>query len=691
MTKLHLIESESMHVPRKTVLAVAVAAALMLTEGSARAQTFEMDFTGVFTMINPTGAALDNQNVPAYASLYPFYLYRTPFKGRLTYDDVAKTGQVLNMTGTVDASAQGRPNGFYFFGTTQPPTEPNNLAQPHGASTNPANPADSANLGDPIPFTNIGNGGTTHPNNNLLLANLVFSWSGGNHFVPIVWDATGMLANLQCGPTVSGAGVLPASDGLNFGTSTTPIFAPMGQAPIATTTWNTTSIGDPSNTFPFAGLPLTDDGIGGSPMTSPGFGNHNANFDILTITMTKVGANSCDLPPPAVQGTAPSDNATGVLENTSPTVSFNVALDAATITAPGSVVITKVATNTPVSATVSLADPQTILIDPATSLEFSTEYRVDLSTAVKNTDGDPLASPFSFTFTTRAVPVDTQVCVAADQRPDDPVGSNFTMLNGEGSVVGGTNDVSYALDFANLNTTVNGTTGIQTNVLTSASDFPFFGFAWTAHHIRLFGPGTYSMNTGCTRTELENGTLPANCALQGPIISMTVGANQIGAHMLFDWNQGSAKDIDVLNVWDKNKAWTDPDETEAKNDLFIGEKWAGPAGLGVDPDAVYQYVSTDNNGDGEVGIPMGPGGLNGAPPDSPFAGFNANFNLGADRSCLPIPPESQQAPETAISDSPFGCSLNSAKVSPWQRADLGVLASFIGLLAFWRRRNRTSN
>jgi hypothetical protein len=83
---------------------------------------------------------------------------------------------------------------------------------------------------------------------------------------------------------------------------------------------------------------------------------------------------------------------------------------------------------------------------------------------------------------------------------------------------------------------------------------------------------------------------------------------------------------------------------------------------------------------------MGPGGPG---VDSPFAGFNASFNLGPDRSCIPIQPAPQQASPTAISKGFFGCSLTDGKVAPWQRADLGVLAGFIGLLAFWRRRNRT--
>jgi hypothetical protein len=368
-------------------------------------------------------------------------------------------------------------------------------------------------------------------------------------------------------------------------------------------------------------------------------------------------------------------------------------MDAATVAAAGSVTLTNVATNTVVPATITPATgntASTFTLDPTPTLGFLTQYRIDISTAVTAANGETLANPFSSTFTTRPVPVaDTQLCPLADQRPDIPVGSNFTMLNASGDLVGGTNDITHTLDFNNLNTTINGTNGLATNVLTSADDFPFFGNVWTAHHIRLFGQGTWVFNTACTGAEIDAGTLPSACVIQGPTIQMSVAAGQVGVHMLFDWS--NASDIDVLNVWDQNAAWNDPDPGAPKNDIYLGELWAGPAGLGVDPDAVYEYVSTDDNGDGVIGIPMGPKGVpDGTPPFSPFAGFNANFNLNPDRSCVPIPPASMQAPQTDLGRGFFGCSTADGRVSPWQRADLGVLAAFIGLLAFWRRRNRTS-
>lgn len=113
-----------------------------------------------------------------------------------------------------------------------------------------------------------------------------------------------------------------------------------------------------------------------------------------------------------------------------------------------------------------------------------------------------------------------------------------------------------------------------------SSPTPFYGNLWTTNTIRLFNqPGTYSFNT------IQDGN---------PSLSMTVGANQLGAHMLFDWSVN--RDIDVVLVWNY--------------------------GCGAS-----ELVTTDPDGDGIIGTRM---------VDGPFQGFNAAFDLHTVDGAQPI-------------------------------------------------------
>lgn len=167
--------------------------------------------------------------------------------------------------------------------------------------------------------------------------------------------------------------------------------------------------------------------------------------------------------------------------------------------------------------------------------------------------------------------------------------SAFTMLDGSGSNVGRDTAVTGTYDY----TTNTSSTGTNFN-MTLQSVVPFFGNQWTAHDIRVFGPGTYTVNSACTAAEIRaNGG--ASCAASGPALTFTVNAGQLGAHILFDWNNNN--DIDVAQVWNTDYSAS-----------------AVPASAGI----VYKYSTQDGNGDGIAGFPMVAG---------PFIGFNANFDI----------------------------------------------------------------
>lgn len=146
--------------------------------------------------------------------------------------------------------------------------------------------------------------------------------------------------------------------------------------------------------------------------------------------------------------------------------------------------------------------------------------------------------------------------------------ATFTMLDGGGGQVG-------------LDTTVTGSIG--DGVWSVASTTPFFGVVWNAHDGTTFGPGTYQIDT-----------------IEGGIYDFTVGAGQIGGHILFDW--GATADIDVVNVWDHC------------------------SGCG-------SYTSTDVTATN----PAGPDGVRGLGMiDGAFVGFNANFDFVAP-AAVPVP------------------------------------------------------
>ena len=144
----------------------------------------------------------------------------------------------------------------------------------------------------------------------------------------------------------------------------------------------------------------------------------------------------------------------------------------------------------------------------------------------------------------------------------------FVMLDPTNAYVGGASDITGDVDVTG------GTWGVS-------SATPFFGLLWTAHTGTILGEGAHSIDT-----------------IQGGMLDFTVGAGQVGAHILFNW--GATVDIDVVNVWDVSTV-------------------AG----------VTTYTSTDVDGDGILGLGM---------VDGAFPGFNANFNLNtAATSAVPVP------------------------------------------------------
>jgi len=232
--------------------------------------------------------------------------------------------------------------------------------------------------------------------------------------------------------------------------------------------------------------------------------------------------------------------------------------------------------------------------------------------------------------------------------------ANFTMLAANGGVVGGTNNVEIvwgggaydaSSDYTGPGTVSGYSVGccgpnygkwVQNNpdgIVTLNSTAPFFGHSWTAHEIQMFLPGSYSFDVTLGGGNPETGML-----------NMTVGAGQLGLHMLWDW--GGDNNIDVAMVFDVNSAFgsgllysssqvgtgwkitcdSGYTGTITKNCIYDGWPY-GSAGAPT-KNQVWMLASADGNGDGVMGIPMAAQG--------PFAGFNWNFSAFAP-TAVPIP------------------------------------------------------
>jgi hypothetical protein len=149
--------------------------------------------------------------------------------------------------------------------------------------------------------------------------------------------------------------------------------------------------------------------------------------------------------------------------------------------------------------------------------------------------------------------------------------------------------------------------------MASNEPFPFFGFVWTAHHIQMFGPGTYTFDATCSTTQVEQGLTDCGGGA-GDFATLTVGDGQIGAHMLFDWNVTA--NIDVLNLYEANAIFPSADPA--------GALYQGPAGPTPEVTCLFEQASIDGDGDGIPGVKF---------IDGPFIGFRANFNHNFNQNC----------------------------------------------------------
>jgi hypothetical protein len=246
-------------------IGLALGIAVGPAQGSPQSGTFlEFYWEGLFTMLGESGSPLANTSMPYYYDPTWGYGYRTPVSGTLSLD-----------TNTGSGSFTVHP--FSFF------------------------QGDGEIVGGELQAIGDGTGDV----GTLVIGNALFNWNYGATGIPlsIVWDASGLFQSLQdgldWGETITGIGATPASDGIKNGNY------PIGPAPLATTTWNTTTIncvpgggntGDCMGVSQSGGLPLLADGVGGSPFVAGPFEGYSLNLDITSLTHSGI-CLSCPPPP----------------------------------------------------------------------------------------------------------------------------------------------------------------------------------------------------------------------------------------------------------------------------------------------------------------------------------------------------------------------------------------------------------
>jgi len=242
---------------------------------------------------------------------------------------------------------------------------------------------------------------------------------------------------------------------------------------------------------------------------------------------------------------------------------------------------------------------------------------------------------------------------------------NFTMLDSDGVTFGGTNDVASTWD-ETLNLDVTDTNFNVT--MKTDSDFPFFGFVWEAHEIRMFGPGTYMFDTSCSTAQVQQGL--ADCGgAPDEFLTLTIGHGQIGAHMLFDWNV--TENIDVVNLYEANAIFPSADPA--------GALYQGPAGPTPDVNCLFEYASIDGDGDGIPGVKF---------IDGPFIGFRANFNQNFKQNCGAAGEVEVEKSSIKSSDPGGGCTLSGATTTPLSRGDYWLMLGCIASLGAFVTRRR---
>ena len=172
--------------------------------------------------------------------------------------------------------------------------------------------------------------------------------------------------------------------------------------------------------------------------------------------------------PPTVTATNPADGATSIAQSATVQATFSTAMNPSTIAA-GSFTLAGPSGAVAGTVTYDLAS-QTATLTPSSPLAYSTQYTATLSTSILASDGTPLATTFSWAFTTLDPPPPptvtgvtptngstyvsrTAVATATFSRPMDPMTispTTFTLRGPDGNLLSATVSYSASTNTATL-------------------------------------------------------------------------------------------------------------------------------------------------------------------------------------------------------------------------------------------------
>lgn len=211
-------------------------------------ETVDMQFNGLYTLLDQDGLPLQNSTFPYYYDPTWGYGIRTQISGTLSINKSTGAG-----TATV--------NPFDFFG------------------------------GGPY---EIGDFELQTIEGGLLLGNMDISWLGTVSTAQIVLDASGLFSDWASNGFPLAGEVYDSTYCTNSSTCTTPASNdiskfryPIGPVPVSTSAFNVTGNTGVGTTLGQIGIG-TDDGIGGSPMDNGPFSGFSVNLDFTSLTVTTV-------------------------------------------------------------------------------------------------------------------------------------------------------------------------------------------------------------------------------------------------------------------------------------------------------------------------------------------------------------------------------------------------------------------
>ena len=234
---------------------------------------------------------------------------------------------------------------------------------------------------------------------------------------------------------------------------------------------------------------------------------------------------------PTIISTYPNNNATAVAINNAIVATFNVSMDETTLTTDTFTVIADTEAALVGSASLD-ATSNTASFTPTSNLTASTLYTATITTAVKSTTGESLASNYVWTFTSGTAedvtaptvsstnPSDTETNIALNRNISalfdeslDPTSINLTSftLTADSGATAITGEVSYTDKLATFNPTDNliASTVYTATLTTDIKDL--------AGNI-LAADETWEFTTG---TELASGPMPVNLLTAGNFVILT--------------------------------------------------------------------------------------------------------------------------------------------------------------------------